>query len=748
MTVAQKEKRVKSRIAAAASLVVLFSVAGCGKKPAPPPAPETTAPPAAAPAAAAPAAPIAQVDTARIQASDKEPAVWLSTGGNYGDQRYSLLDKINAGNVSKLGMAWTYKVDVDRGAEATPLVVDGMMYTTGAYSIVYALNAKTGEQVWKYDPLVPRSKSGNACCDVVNRGVAIAGGKVFVAAFDGRLVALDAKDGKKVWEVDASDGSGRTFALTGAPLIVKDAVIVGSGGAEFNARGYVSSFNAADGKLKWRWYTVPGDPSKPQETPALDKAVKTWTGTKFVEQGGGGTVWNSFSYDPETDLLYFGTGNGVSWNKIERGEEGDNLYISSIVALKADTGEYAWHYQETPGDNWDYDATANIVLADLTIGGTPRKVLLHAPKNAFFYVLDRVTGELLSAEKYGPANWATKVDMKTGRPQIDQKAADWTKSPKLLIPGPFGAHNWHPMSFSPKTGLVYIPAQEAASLLSPHKELKFDNREGVWNIGLDLPYPEDAKAAAGAAASYKGRLLAWDPVAQKKVWSQEYPNIWNGGTFVTAGNLVFQGTADGRFAAYSADKGEKLWEAPTNSGVLAGAMSYEIDGEQYVTVMAGWGGVFPLIGGVISNNAKVRPESRVITYKLGATGELPAPKHEPVPLPEMQEQKADAKTLAKGENLYGNNCSYCHGLNVVGGGIIPDLRYLTPEKHQIFAGIVMGAKSDRGMPSFAGRLSVEDIEAIRQYVIKHAIDLKKSLDAQAAPPAATPADAKAAPAAG
>lgn len=727
---------MKSRFVAA-GLVVLFSVAGCGEKGSSTSSAETAAPPAAA----ASDTPIAQVDTARIHAAKSEPAVWLSTGGGYTDQRFSPLDKINDGNVSKLGMAWTYKVDVDRGAEATPLVVDGVMYTTGAYSIVYALNAKTGELVWKYDPEVPRSKSGNACCDVVNRGVAISGGKVFVAAFDGRMIALDAKSGKKIWEVDASDGSGRTFALTGAPLAIKDKVIIGSGGAEFNARGSVSAFNAADGKLAWRWYTVPGDPSKPQETPALDKAVKTWKGTKFAEQGGGGTVWNSFSYDPEANLLYFGTGNGVSWNRIERGEpaDADNLYISSIVALNPDTGEYAWHYQETPGDNWDYDATGNIVLADLEIGGKPRKVLLHAPKNAFFYVLDRITGELLSAEKFVPANWATHVDLKTGRPVVDQKIADWTQEPKLLIPGPFGAHNWHPMSFSPKTGLVYIPAQEAASLLSPHKEVAFDNREGVWNIGLDLPYPEDAKAAAEAAASYKGSLLAWDPIKQKKAWVQEYPNIWNGGTMVTAGNLVFQGTADGRFVAYSADKGEKLWEAPTNSGVLAGGMSYEIDGEQYVAVMAGWGGVFPLIGGVVSNGAKTRPEARVIAYKLGATGSLPAPKNEAVPLPELQTLTADAKTLKKGEDLYGNNCSFCHGLNVVGGGIIPDLRYLTPEKHQIFAGIVAGAKADRGMPSFAGRLNMEEIEAIRQYVIRHSLELKKSLDAQA-PAQAKPAE--------
>ena len=677
------------------------------------------------------------VDSARIAAADGEPGNWLSTGRGYNEQRYSPLEQINAGNVGGLGLAWTYKVDVDRGAEATPVVADGVMYTTGAYSIVYAINAKTGALLWKYDPQVNRAKSGNACCDVVNRGVALGHGKVFVAAFDGRIVAINAADGSKAWESDASDGSGRTFALTGSPLLIGKRVLVGSGGAEFNARGYVSAFDVDTGKLAWRFYTVPGDPKKPDENAAMTMARKTWTGDQYWQQGGGGTVWNGMAYDPETDLLYFGTGNGVSWNKLERGEpNGDNLFISSIVAVKAATGEYAWHYQETPNDNWDYDACANIVLADVEFQGQPRKVLLHAPKNGFFYVIDRKTGQLLSAEKFAPTTWATHVDLKTGRPVVDQKVADWSKEAKIVAPGPFGAHNWQPMSFSPKTGLVYIPVQDVASLMAPHKAPGFDNREGVWNIGGDLPLPDDDKVVAQIAGSLKGRLVAWDPIAQKQVWSQTHANIWNGGTLATAGNLVFQGTADGRVVAWSADKGEKLWESPANSGVMAGPVSYEIDGEQYISVMAGWGGVFPLIGGAIANYAKVRPEARVLSFKLGGKASLPAPKHEAVPLPELQEVKADAKTLARGAELFLGACAPCHGLNAVGGGVIPDLRYLTPEKHAIFAGIVAGAKADRGMPSFAGRFSLDEVEAIRQYLIKRSHDLKTALDAQAAPVAA------------
>ncbi|HKY92388.1 MAG TPA: PQQ-dependent dehydrogenase, methanol/ethanol family [Nevskiaceae bacterium] len=716
-------------------LIGAVLMAACGKSSTPPAGQGNAGP--ATPAAEAAGKP---VDGARIAAADSEPGSWLSTGRTYSEQRYSPLEKINAGNVAKLGLAWTYKVDVDRGAEATPLVVDGTMYTTGAYSIVYALDPVTGALKWKYDPEVPRAKSGNACCDVVNRGVAIAHGKVFVGAFDGRLVALDAKAGTKVWEADLKDGSGRTLATTGSPLVVGNRVIIGSGGGEFNARGYISGYDVENGKLAWRFYTVPGDPAKPDENAAMTMARKTWTGDKYWKQGGGGTVWNTITHDTETGLIFFGTGNAVSWNKLERGEpDGDNLFVSSIVALKAETGEYAWHYQQTPNDNWDYDSSANIVLADLEVGGKPRKVLLHAPKNGFFYVLDRTNGELLSAEKFVVShNWASKVDLETGRPVVDPKVADWSKEPKIVAPGPFGAHNWQPMSFSPKTGLAYIPAQEVGSLMAPQKDLTFEDTEGTWNIGGDLPIPAESAAIAQVVGSLKGRLVAWDPVAQKQVWSQTYDNIWNGGTLATGGNLVFQGTADGRFVAYSADKGEKLWEVPANSGVMAGPMTFEVNGEQYVTVMAGWGGVFPLIGGAISNHAKVRPEARVLTFKIGGTATLPPPKHEPVPLPELQAPKADDKQLARGAALYNEKCGVCHGLNVVGGGIIPDLRYLTPDKHAIFAGIVAGAKADRGMPSFAGRIPQEDVEAIRQYVIARSHVLKAELDATSAAKPAAP----------
>lgn len=682
---------------------------------------------AASVAAAAPAArPV--VNAARIAAADREPGSWLSTGRTYSGQRYSPLEEINSSNVSALGLAWTFKVDVDRAAEATPLVVDGVMYTTGAYSIVYALDAATGALLWRFDPKVPRATAGYSCCDVANRGVAIMQRKIFFGTLDGRLIALDARTGVRMWETNTIDDAKRTYTITGAPLAVGNLVLIGNGGAEFNARGYLSAFDAATGRLVWRFYTIPGDPQAPDENPAMTMARKTWTGQRYWKQGGGGTVWNTIAYDPESQLVFFGTGNGVSWNKAERGESGaDNLFISSIVAVRAGTGEYVWHYQETPGDMWDYDAAANLILADLNLRGRSRKVLLHAPKNGFFYVIDRTRGKLLSAQKFVPVNWATAIDLKSGRPRVDAKAADWTLGARIVMPGPFGAHNWQPMSFSPRTGLVYIPAQEAPSLLAPHQDPTFDDRAGVWNLGADLPLPEDSQGVLAAAASYRGRLVAWDPVAQRVRWSQEYSNIWNGGTLATAGNLVFQGTADGLLVAYSADSGRKLWSARANSGVMAGPMSYAINGEQYVAVMAGWGGVFPLVGGAVANLAKVRPEARVLVFKLGGHSSLPPPVHKPMPLPALQAVTADPPTLARGANLFGNNCAFCHGATAVSGGLVPDLRYLTPEQHQIFAAVVAGARAERGMPSFAGRFGNEDVEAIHQYVIKRSHDLAGEL---------------------
>lgn len=674
----------------------------------------------------------ANVDARRLIAADKEPGNWMSHGRTYGEQRFSPLAQVNARNVDGLGLAWTYRLDVDRGVEATPIVVDGVMYTTGAKSIVYALDAANGKLLWKYDPQVHGIRLSEGCCDVVNRGVAVWQGKVFVGAFDGRLIALDARNGRKLWETDTVVDHSRSYTITGAPRVVKGKVLIGNGGAEFGVRGYISAFDANTGKLAWRFYTVPGDPGKPDENKAMEMARKTWFGDQYWKQGGGGTVWDAMAYDPELDLLYIGTGNASWWNRQARSEgKGDNLFVSSIVALRPATGEYVWHYQVTPGDMWDFTATQHIILAELPINGKPRKVLMQAPKNGFFYVLDRGTGELLSAEKYAPVNWATHIDMKTGRPVVDEKAANYLEGPKVISPAFIGAHNWQPMSFNPVTGLVYIPMQETAAMLSAKSTPQASPHKSVVNLGLDVPdLPEDSKVVKQIADSYKGRLLAWDPVRQKAAWSQEYRTIYNGGTLTTAGNLVFQGTADGRVVAYAADSGKTLWESPANTGVMAGPVTYEVKGEQYVSVMAGWGGTFPLLMGPLSLNAKVRPEARVLTYKLSGKAVLPAPVNVAQSQPAPPAITASADDIKLGRELFNGYCAGCHGLNAVSGGVIPDLRYLDAAKHDQFESIVLrGQRAARGMPPFARVIPREDAMRIHQYLIKRAHDLRQELSA-------------------
>src|SRR5271154_1250007 len=425
----------------------------------------------------------ADVDAARLLDADRDSGNWMTHGRTYTEQRFSPLKQINDGNVSQLGFAWHYDLDTHRGQEATPIVVDGVMYFTSAWSKAFALNAATGALLWEYDPKVPPEWDVNACCDVVNRGVAVWRGKVFFGTLDGRLVALDAASGKQIWEIQTTDRSMR-YTITGAPRVVKGLVIIGNGGAEMSVRGYVSAYDADSGKLVWRFYTVPGDPSKPFENPILSKAAKTWTG-EWWKHGGGGTVWDSIVYDPELNLLYIGAGNGAPWNsRIRSPGGGDNLFTCSIVALRPETGEYVWHYQENPDEAWDYDSDEQMILADLTISGQPRRVLMHAPKNGIFYVLDRATGALISAAPYTHITWASGVDMKTGRPIETALARYPGHQTELVFPGPLGAHSWQPMSYSPVTGLVYIPIQDVGF---PYKsDADFHAKNLGFDVGIDF----------------------------------------------------------------------------------------------------------------------------------------------------------------------------------------------------------------------------------------------------------------------
>jgi quinohemoprotein ethanol dehydrogenase len=531
-----------------------------------------------------------------------------------------------------------------------------------------------------------------------------------------------------LWDVDTVIDRKKSYTITGAPRVVQGKVIIGNGGAEFGVRGYVGAYDAETGALAWRFFTVPGDPKDPPESKAMELALKTWHGNGWLKWGGGGTVWDSMAYDPELDLLYIGVGNGSPWNYQFRSEgKGDNLFLSSIVALRPATGEYVWHYQTTPGDRWDYTATQHMILADIVFDGTPRKVLMQAPKNGFFYVLDRSSGQLLAADKFVPINWATHVDMATGRPVLTGDA-EYTNGPKLVMPSFLGGHSWQPMSFNPKTGYVYLPAQETMAGLEGQKQPLFLPTKSVVNLGVEVPdLPEDPKVEAQIRDAWKGRLIAWDPAKKAPAWTVEYRSAGNGGTLSTAGNLVFQGTADGRAVAYSADQGRKLWESRLNSAAMGGPVTYEIGGEQYVTFMVGWGGAFPLVTGPLSLNAKVRPEARVVTFKLGGRAVLPPPRNAPAALPALEPVKAAEDTLKVARTMFNGLCASCHGLNAVSGGVVPDLRYLTPAKHALFAGTVYGARINRGMPSFNGVISPEEVESIRQYLLKRSHDLAAQL---------------------
>jgi quinohemoprotein ethanol dehydrogenase len=594
-----------------------------------------------------------------------------------------------------------------------------VMYFTSAWSKVFAVNAATGALLWSYDPKVPPEWAVNACCDVVNRGVAAWKGRVFVGTLDGRLVALDAATGKPVWETLTIDRKLR-YTITGAPRVAKGKVIIGNGGAEMDARGYVSAYDVDTGKMAWRFYTVPGDPSKPFESPVLEKAARTWTG-EWWKLGGGGTVWDSIVYDPDLDLLYLGVGNGTPWNRrIRSPGGGDNLFLSSIVALKPDTGEYVWHYQETPGEMWDYTACQQIIVADIPVEGRVRKVLLHAPKNGFFYVLDRATGKLISAKPYTQINWATSVDISTGRPIETAIARYEGNNPAPIVPGPLGAHSWQPMSYSPLTGLVYIPVQDTGLLYKSPEQ--FQPKKLAGNYGIDVVaagMPQDAAIKKAILDSVKGRLAAWDPVQQKQVWAVERPGPWNGGVLSTAGNLVFEGTASGNFEAYRADTGERVWSFAAQTGVMAGPVTYTANGQQYVAVLAGWGGVFPLITGEVSfKSGRVQNVSRMLAFKLGGKAGLPPPPEVVEPVLNPPPATANPATVKSGERLFQRYCAVCHGDVAVSGGVLPDLRYSrTLSNNEWFDVVLRGTRKRQGMVSFARELSRSDGADVRAYVI-------------------------------
>lgn len=658
-------------------------------------------------------------------AENNNDVEWPVHGGTDLEQRFSPLDQINSSTVNKLGLVWHHQFDSSRGQEATPIVIDGVMYVSSAWSRVDALDAATGRLLWHYDPEISGRVAFDACCDVVTRGVAVSNGRVFLAALDGRLIALDAKTGKPVWSVQTTD-KAKPYTITGAPRIVGDKVVIGNAGAEYGVRGYVTAYAIANGKQIWRFYTVPGNPSADPDGVASDGILKslaepTWNG-RWYEYGGGGTVWDAIVYDPELDQLYIGVGNGSPWNHQVRSDgKGDNLFLSSIVALDPDTGAYKWHYQETPGESWDFTASQPIILATLTIDGRERKVLMQAPKNGFFYVLDRTDGSLISAQNFVPMNWASGVDMDTGRP-IENPAARYQNKPFVMYPSALGGHSWHPMAFSPKTGLVYLPTYNFVMMYGNDANFKYT--PGLWNNAIDsalLEAPDDPRELKRATESFEGRLVAWNPVTQKEAWSIPHDSLQNGGVLATAGDLIFQGTGNGRFESRDAGTGELLWEYAAQDGIIAGPISYAIDGEQYVAVLAGYGGGFGLGEGV--ERPKTRPLGRVLVFKLGGTDKLPPLDLAPPPPPNPPAETFSEQQVNRGRLLYTQQCYRCHGTGAQSTGVLPDLRRSAAlsDKNTWRAILIDGVLEPQGMISFAPWLSEKQVEDIRAYVAHKAV---------------------------
>jgi alcohol dehydrogenase (cytochrome c)/quinohemoprotein ethanol dehydrogenase len=652
------------------------------------------------------------VDDARLANADADDANWLTYGRTYKEQRHSPLTQINEQTVGRLGLAWSHDLGHMRGLEGTPLVVDGVLYATSAWSVMHAFDAATGELLWTHDPQVPRGHARWVCCDVVNRGPAFYRGKVYAGTLDGRLVAVTAETGEQVWEARTTP-EGTAYSITGAPRIAGGRVLIGNGGAEFGVRGFVSAYDAETGELNWRVYTVPGNPADGFESAALEAAAETWSG-EWWTAGAGGTAWDAIVYDPELDLVYIGVGNGSPWyERLRSPDGGDNLYLSSILAVRASDGEYVWHYQTTPGDNWDYTATQPLMLAELGIDGRQRRVIMQAPKNGFFYVIDRETGEFLSGTPFADINWATGIT-EEGRP-IENPPARTLEGGVHVAPGPEGSHNWHPMSYNPATGLVYFPVYEHSMLHAVDDEWEYDARR--MNIAADFSYEGPT---TGEELTARGHLVAWDPVAGAEVWRVDQPNPLSGGTLSTAGNLVLQGRADGLLRAYRATDGEVLWEFQHETGMAAAPITYSVEGTQYIAVLSGWGGPEVLLNTPLGVGS-VGP-ARILTFALDGSATLPEPRP---PLPPIEaptfELALSEVEIERGSDLYGENCWGCHGEKAVSMGGVPDLRRASTATHETFEQIVLGGlREPLGMPRFDDVLSPEDVRLIQGYVLSRA----------------------------
>ncbi|MES2624668.1 MAG: PQQ-dependent dehydrogenase, methanol/ethanol family [Pseudomonadota bacterium] len=690
---------------------------------------ESAAPEAAAPAATTAAALAANVTTERLLNAADEPSQWLSVGGTYEERHYSPLAEIKRDNINELGLSWFADYDTNLSQQGTPLYIDGVIYVSTAWSKVYAFDARTGTQLWQYDPKTPKDIAVKVCCGIVNRGLAAYEGKIYIGTLDGYLIAINASTGAEEWRKLTVDQS-KQYTVTSAPRVIKGQVLIGNSGSEFGVRGYLGAYNASTGEDLWRVYTVPGNPELGFETPQIEMAASTWSG-KWWELGGGGTVWDAIVYDEVNNLVMFGTGNGTPWDQRVRDPNGgDNLFVASILAVNADTGAYAWHYQTTPGDTWDYDAMSPMMLLDLDFNGDQRHVVVQPNKNGFMYVLDAATGELLKADPFTEVNWATGVDMNSGRP-IEVPEARYNRDEIYnLAPGVQGAHGWHANAFNPETGLVYIAAQRAYFVMRSMDNF-VANPLGT-NLGIDmgasLAYYRDNP---DAPREFVGYVSAWDPVAGKEVWRSEELNGPTGAVLSTGGGLVFSGGGNNnnQFRAYDAATGEKVWEFDTQTGMVAAPITYELDGKQYIAASVG----INQAGNYYAPN-----HSRMLVFTVGGTTVLPEPVSFAPPQLSPPPMVASAEEVAAGEEKYNATCALCHGNGgAARGANFPNL-LVSPMLHsqEGFDSIVLGgARQERGMVSFADRLQPADTSAIRAYLIARATEALAAQ--QAAPPIET-----------
>ncbi len=680
------------RLAMVAGGTLLLVLAGCGRQ--------------ESESGQAPAIPAGQLS----DSSDGED--WPAYGRTYGEQHFSPLDQIDAGNVNRLGLAWVFEMGPGNSVTA-PIAVGGTLYFANAYSHIHAVDVVTGKLLWEYDPKAAEAAGRRLRQGWGSRGLAWWDGKIYTGTQDGRLMALDAKTGRQLWSVQTLQEGDYRF-ISGAPRIFDGKVIIGHGGADASdVRGYVTAYDARTGKRLWRFYTVPGNPADGFENDAMKMAAKTWFG-EWWKYGGGGTVWNAITYDEALDQIYIGTGNGAPWNhNIRSAGKGDNLFLSSIVALNAKTGAYKWHYQTNPGESWDYNASMDMALADVKVDGKPRQVLVTAPKNGFFYTIDRTNGKLVSAEPYVRVTWATGVDLKTGRP-IEARGLRDASKPFEMAPGTFGAHSWLPMAYSPRTNLAYIPAIELSTTFDQRGIATKDWKragENVLDAGTAASFPLDAQGASA--------LVAIDPVTQEQRWRIPTPGYMNGGVMATGGNLVFQGQIDGSFNAYSADAGKKVWTFNARSPVIAPPITYRVKGKQYVTVLTGMGTAGAYLGPLLERFG-INPATqarRVLTFVLDGKAKLPPTQGGPVEIAADPEYKPDVAAETRGVLLYGQRCGVCHGFRAVGVGAAPDLRASgVPRSAETFTSVLKdGLLVSGGMPQF-DELTGQQRDDIRQYI--------------------------------